>query len=309
MAERDGLAGIVEFTGPDRNPDRPRPLDWQEYQDKVMAAWYELLSGDPEEPEVQRFLELHPAMVPGGSGDVGPGGHHGSEMSALFRTPELKGSGRSFRPDFMWVTRSSSLITPILIEIEKPSKRWFKKDERPTGRFTEAHDQLNDWRAWFANPDNQSIFREQFLFNERYLNRQLEPWFVLIFGRQSEFEHGGPHSHPDALRFKRDGMRREREQLMTFDSLRPRFDHASSITLSMEVGQPTLHAFSPVYGTSADVGADAVRLGDPTDALARSVMMSPERKAYLSERWEFWRNDELERRVRNIARGFEAGLE
>ncbi len=95
-------------------------------------------------------------------------------MSALFRLPELRGQGRSFRPDFMWVTRSSSLITPILIEIEKPTKKWFKKDGRPTERFTQAHDQLNDWRGWFAHPENQTIFRNQYLFHERYENRQLE---------------------------------------------------------------------------------------------------------------------------------------
>lgn len=309
MSEQDGLAGIVEFSRPDRNPERPKPLDWQEYQDRVLAGWYDLLSREPNESEVQYFLELHPAMIPGGSGDVGPGGHHHSEMAAVFRTPELKGSGRSFRPDFMWVTRSSSLITPIVIEIEKPSKRWFKKDGRPTERFTQAHDQLNDWRAWFAHSENQSIFRERFLFNERYSSRQLEPWFVLIFGRQSEFEHGGLHQDPDALRWKRDGMRRDREQFMTFDSLRPRFDHGSSVTLSMEPEGPRLHAFSPVYGTDAHVGTDAILLGDPTDALARSVMMSDERKQYLAQRWEFWREDELERRAMKVRRGFELGLE
>ena len=44
------------------------------------------------------------------------------------------------------MTRSSGLITPILIEIEKPSKRWFKENGRPTAEFRDAHDQLNDWR-------------------------------------------------------------------------------------------------------------------------------------------------------------------
>ncbi len=135
---------------PDTDPMRPRALAWDTYSDMALAEWYKLLSLNPEEDEVQRFLELHPSMIPGGSGDVGPGGHHGSDMGAVFRRPKLIGSGRTFEPDFMWVTRSSGLVTPILIEIEKPSKRWFRKDGRPTGEFTEAHDQLNDWRSWFA---------------------------------------------------------------------------------------------------------------------------------------------------------------
>ncbi|WP_460783258.1 hypothetical protein [Microbacterium tumbae] len=106
---------------PDQNPDRPRALGWAEYADKALSDWYKLLSENPEEDAVQEFLELHPAMVPGGSGDIGPGGHHGSDFGAVFRRPKLTGAGRSFEPDFLWVTRSSSLITPILIEIEKPS--------------------------------------------------------------------------------------------------------------------------------------------------------------------------------------------
>lgn len=41
----------------------------------------------------------------------------------MFTRPLLNGVGKNFAPDFLWVTRSSGLITPILIEIEKPSKR------------------------------------------------------------------------------------------------------------------------------------------------------------------------------------------
>lgn len=170
---------------PDANPDRPLALAWQSYSDNVRSDWFSLLAREPEEDEVQEFLELHPAMVPGGSGDVGPGGHHGSDLGVVFRQPRLKGAGRDFGPDFMWVTRSSSLITPILIEIEKPGKKWFRKDGRPTQHFTEAHDQLRDWRNWFATDGNPPIFRDQFLFlGDRHRNRALEPQFVLIYGRQ-----------------------------------------------------------------------------------------------------------------------------
>jgi hypothetical protein len=96
---------------PDEDPSRPLPISWSVYYDRVLAEWDALLAADPEEAQVQEFLELHPAMVPGGSGDVGPGGHHCSEMGAVFRRPRLDGAGRSFEPDFMWVTRSTSLIT------------------------------------------------------------------------------------------------------------------------------------------------------------------------------------------------------
>ncbi len=96
---------------------------------------------------------------------------------------------------------------------------------------------------------------------------------------------------------------------MTFDSLRPRFDHGSSVTVSMLAEGPRLYAFSPLFGTDANIGADAIRLGDPAEALARSVMMTPERKRYLAERWEHWRADVLESRLGNRTYGFGLGLE
>ena len=97
-------------------------------------------------------------------------------MGAVFREPDLTGRGRRFEPDFIWVTRSSGLITPILIEIEKPSKRWFRGDGRPSGDFKDARDQLNDWRSWFARDGNETIFREKFLFlSDKYEDRPLEP--------------------------------------------------------------------------------------------------------------------------------------
>ena len=219
-------------------------------------------------------------------------------MQAVFSKPRLRGVGPSFEPDFLWVTRSSGLITPILVEIEEPSKRWFRKDGRPTAHFTEAHDQLTDWAAWFRREGNSFAFRKQFLFEDQHLHRPLEPQFLLIYGRQYEFEHGGGHANPGGLQEKRDLQRKPNEAFRTFDSLRPRFDHRNSITLKMTAQGPKPYAFSPVFSTDSATGSDAVLLGDPGEALARSAMMSRERKRYIAERWEHWRTAELERRRR-----------
>lgn len=281
---------------PDSDPGRPTALDWQEYSDRAMTEWYALLALKPEEDKVQDFLERHPAMVPGGSGDVGPGGHHGSDMGALFRQPSLQGAGRRFTPDFMWVTRSSSLITPILIEIEKPEKRWFTGAGRPTADFAEAHDQLAQWRDWFRQEGNAAIFRRKFqLLGDQYPDRSLLPQFVLVYGRQSEFEHGGGHSDTDGLNRKRDSMRLPDETFYTFDSLRPRYDHGHSITVTMTATGTKAFAFSPVFGTGPAIEAGATLFGDISEALSRSVMMSTARREYLLERWSHWQKAEREK--------------
>jgi hypothetical protein len=277
----------------DDDPNRPLPLDWQAYNDQVMAEWYALLTRKPEENVVQDFLERHPAMVPGGSGDVGPGGHHGSDMGAMFKQPTLQGAGRTFIPDFMWVTRSSSLITPILVEIEKPDKRWFTSTGRPTAQFTEAHDQLAQWRDWFRQDGNTAIFRQRFqLLGDRYPERQLTPQFVLVYGRQSEFERGGGHSDADALNRKRDSIRQPDEKFYTFDSLRPRFDHSQSITVTMTAQGPEPFAFSPVFGTGPSISDGTLLFEDISEAVDRSVMMTEDRRGYLRQRWSHWQESQ-----------------
>lgn len=288
----------------DTNPGRPMPMAWAEYSDQALSKWYALLSEEPEEDKVQEFLEQHPAMIPGGSGDIGPGGHHGSDVGVVFTKPNLNGSGSNFAPDFLWVTRSSGLITPILIEIEKPSKRWFNpSNRRPTAEFTAAHDQLNEWRAWFKEGNNASAFRERFLFlGDRYTNRPLEPQFVLIYGRNREFEFGGGHTDPDGLRRKRDSQRAADETFRSFDSLRPRFDHRHAITATINSHGVRPYAFSPTFETGPMVSEGALVMGEPNAALGRSVMMTDERKKYLAERWSYWA--ERERTKRDDPDGF-----
>ncbi|MBO0984997.1 Shedu anti-phage system protein SduA domain-containing protein [Rathayibacter sp. SD072] len=292
---------------PDANPDRPRPMDWQTYSDTVMQEWYALLLSEPEESAVQTFLELHPAMIPGGSGDVGPGGHHGSDLGAVFTRPRLNGAGLSFEPDFMWVTRSSSTITPILIEIEKPSKRWFKMDGRPTAAFTEAHDQLNDWRTWFARDGNERIFREQYQLLGDHPNRPVEPQYVLIYGRSSEFDFGGGHTNPDDLNHKRNGMRKADETFFTFDSLKPKFEHSDSITLRSRAKSLEPVAFSPVFTTGPWMSDGSRLLGDPTAALVRTQHLTQDRRDYLAKRIAHWQKIDRERESGRIRVGIRSG--
>lgn len=286
---------MVEAFVPDRSPTRPRTLDWDIYTACVLEQWRVLLASEPAEPEVHGFLELHPAMIPGGSGDVGPGGHHGSDFSVVFSKPTLKGQGRDFEPDFMWVTRSTSLITPILIEIEKPSKQWFNVDGRPTSDFTSAHDQLNDWRSWFAKDANRAIFRDTFMIaGDQFEDRPLEPQFVLVYGRQSEFEPGGRHEDADGLRHKRDSQRARDESFMTFDSLRPRHDHRNSLSVRNTATGAEAVALSPVYGTTTEAGRLVRRVRGIPEAVEASAMMTPERRDYLRGRFEYWRQRELD---------------
>jgi len=48
--------------------DAAPPWSWDEYESWLSKEWATLLEQDPTEPDVHRFLEQHPCLVPGGEG-------------------------------------------------------------------------------------------------------------------------------------------------------------------------------------------------------------------------------------------------
>lgn len=290
----------MEALVPDRDPTRPAPTTWDEYVDWLMPRWHDLLASDPTELAVQQFLEQNPALLPGSDGDIGPGGHHGPHLDAVFREPLLKGLNRDQRPDFMWITRSTSLITPICIEIERPAKRWFTQDGQRTAEWTQAEDQLLRWRAWFEEAENQSIFRKTYHLGD-YENRRLLPQYLLIYGRSAEFERAsGGHIDAAALRKKRDVGLRPDEQRMTFDSLRPNYHARDFVTLTMSKHGPTLHAVPPCFTTGPSMGSLVTTIRDPAEAVNRTPLWTETRKKYVTERWLHWQKIEEDRNAPRI---------
>jgi hypothetical protein len=236
---------------------------------------------------VQEFLESHPVLLPGGDGDAGPGGHHGPHLDGVFREVPLKGLNRDQRPDFMWITRSTSLLTPICIEIEKPDRAWFTSKGDPTAELTHARSQINKWRDWFSQPPNQMIFREQYVGNE-YSNKQLLPIYILIYGRAREFDPSARiHLDADDLRRQRDQGNKSDELSMTFDSLKPRYALKDFVTLSMNKHGVELHAVPPSFTTGPCTMHVAKVARDPSP-IKKTLLWTPERKQYVQDRWRHW---------------------
>lgn len=291
---------------PDLEEGRPLPMEWSTYVAKVSVEWEALLNSDPVESAVQSFLELHPSMIPGGCGDIGPGGHHGPQFGGVFREPPLQGLGKKRLPDFMWVTRSTTMITPICIEIEKPGKKWFTSSGQPNADLTQAKSQITDWKLWFSQPENQSIFRKTYL-NEEFSNRDLVPQYLLIYGRASEFDlASGVHKQPDVLRQKRDMSKPADEHYMTFDSLRPKFDLKDMLTISMTSSGPEPWAISPAADFGPYVMSHSVVMRNLAAAAQRTAYWTEERRSYAIQRWDHWRTQAEESEgvhIRSLRRG------
>jgi hypothetical protein len=82
------------------------------------------LTANPERLQSTSSWSATRAFSPGEGGDRSVGGHHGAFPNAVISKPELPGLRRPV-PDFMWITKVSGLVYPVMIEIETPAKKWF----------------------------------------------------------------------------------------------------------------------------------------------------------------------------------------
>ena len=114
-------------------------------------------------------------------------------------------------PDFCWLSVDSAELTAIIVEIEKPAKRWQLGGAGQAAELTQARDQLNSWRAWFSQPANSARFIEDYLVPDGLKDQRFRQHYVLIHGSRTEYQ-----DDPTRIRL-RSSMAAEDESLMSFD--------------------------------------------------------------------------------------------
>ncbi len=269
----------------------PPAWGWAEYETWLSVEWPTVLrTADPrDESAFQDFLERHPCLLPGGEGTGDSfGGHHGSWGGIAIAEPPVPGIFIK-RPDFMWLTKNSEDLIPVLIEIEAPSKRWLTDKGNRTHELTHAEGQLADWRQKLDDPAVRSQFADLYEFPQRWTQRfNFAPRFMLIYGRQAEFSE-----HPDRNR-KRRGLRDPSIGAMTFDRLRPSYGSANAITVRVNrkndlverwaVAVPPTFKFGPANASSV------TRIHGLAEAIKANELISEDRRAFLLERLEYWQD-------------------
>src|SRR4051794_25630962 len=162
----------------------PKAMQWQEYENLVRREWQLLLDSNPHESSILRFLSEHPALLCGAVASTAAGSYPMRAMVIV--QPPLQAVVRRV-PDFLFIGEDSATVYPTFIEIERPSKKWFNAKSYPSQQFTQAVSQLREWQTWFAVGHNQSVFVEQFDLASLLRGRRLQPWYILVLGRRSEF--------------------------------------------------------------------------------------------------------------------------
>lgn len=175
-------------------------------------------------------------------------------------------------------------IYAVLIEIEAPTKRWFRADGVPSSDFTQAQNQLAEWKAWFSSPTNQAQFREAYCQPLGTPWKALLPQYVLIYGRRAEFERRVD------LAAKRTFLQREHEYHMTFDRLRPNKDHDQYMTVKFNgtkyraISMPATLQLGPMWAINR------LMIEQKEEVVDRTPYLSAERKAFLKLRIPYWDN-------------------
>lgn len=265
------------------HPNPPPAMGWEEYESHVSKAWDVCLAAASSEGEVQRFLEEYPCLVPGGPGweNTEGVGHHQPYQNTLISQPPLNGP-ISRIPDFMWMTWDSATVRPVLIEIEKPTKKWFTKKGQPTADLTQARTQLDDWRVWLNK--NETGFREKYRLDDvTYGGKAFVPRFILVYGRRSE-------AADNPLANERRGLSDHAGTTsMTYDRLTPKYEARCAITVSCSgSGKPKVMHVPPTFVVGPHVAEALIANTGWERAINHSSLMSEKRKDFLLERIRYW---------------------
>jgi hypothetical protein len=299
-AGREILAELQERRSRDLCPETdinaPRRMSWEEYGLLVQTEWTSLLdSADPlDESLFQRFLETHPCLLPDSYATFG-GGHNGTVHNGFISQPELPGFQRK-QPDFMIVTHDSAAVMPILIEIEAPGKPWATANGVQSAKLTQAIDQLRQWKSWFSEPENVLQFRRAYAIDDSLMRfRQLEPKYVLIYGRRAEA------SAIEAFAKKRALLEGDDEVFMTYDRLAPGERNRGTLMLRVDRTGPDprlrVVTVPPTFTIDRWDAEEYSRLTGREEAIRRAPLIADERKAFLLRRTAY--SDEYVERKRS----------
>jgi hypothetical protein len=69
------------------------------------------------------------------------------------------------------------------LELERPSKRWFRQDGQQTEELSQAITQIGEWRTWFDSEGNKLVFYEVYGISDWIqAYHKIEPVFRWFMG-------------------------------------------------------------------------------------------------------------------------------
>ena len=258
----------------------PPGWSWEQYEDWLLREWARcLVTNEDDEKEIHRFLEQHPCLLPGGEADVTSiGGHHGPFPGAVVTEPPLQGTFKR-TPDFIWPTKVSGIFRPVFLELERPSKRWFRQDGQQTEELSQAITQIGEWRTWLDSEGNKLVFYEVYGISDWIqAYHKIEPVFRLVYGRRSEFI-----DNPTLTR-QRESVRPNWLNWSTYDRLHPAANARYWVTARITGTGWRVVAIPPTFAIQRGWEDSLQGLIGLETAIAENELISDARKEFLLDR-------------------------
>lgn len=262
-----------------KNP--PEFISYDDYGRWLQDKYQELLDReDPPESAFQSFFEKHPCMLPGFN-EGNPS--HGAHFWAVVTQPVI-GDEIKRKPDFMWLLETSLELIPVFIEIERPSKEMFRQsDDVQNAKFTQASDQILEWKTLLDSSDVRSAFYERYSVPDRLRGCTFSPRYILVYGRRREYEGNG------FLANKRAKTQESGFELMSFDRLVPSFDVMRYATVKIDsLGAKRVISVPPTFQLGPTIADCVAEWTGFSEAIDSSGFLSEERKQFLKERYGYW---------------------
>lgn len=258
-----------------------RAMLWETYVGIVYQEWHDLLANpDAVEKDFQGFFERHtcclPQMYP-----VFKRGAHGPYPGVIISQPALPGFSRKV-PDFLYITRDSATVYVVLIEIEHPAKPWATSTGQQSSEFTQATNQIADWKSWFRDPLNIAQFQKHYRIPSDWIqSRTFEQRYFLIYGRRND------PTLTEVFNKKRKLLERENECHMTYDRIEPQREMDCLCAKIDESGYRAI-SIPPTLELGPMWAGEGKMIRDKELAVRTNRYLSNIRKHFLIERWPYW---------------------
>lgn len=259
----------------------PATIEWSKYYSQVMDEYQNLLEKSCDsEKSFQVFFERNPSFIPGGLQLMGNTSHY-PYMDTLISQPEI-GIRYTRKPDFLWLAEDSLRFTPVFIEIEKPNKKMFTQSGTPSADFTQAKNQIDEWKYLLSQPDNIRAFYTQFSIPLDMQAKRFSPQYLLIYGRRGEYQGN------DMWTGVRASIETNDFALMSYDRLAPIADYMQFTTCKVSNGEYTILHIPPTFKYRPDCIDTLQKYKGFYEAIPRMDKTSQERKQFLRDRYSYW---------------------
>lgn len=266
----------------------PAPIfPWSLYTLAAEEEYHRLLEEKADdEDSFQKFFERNPSFLPGAFELRNLSGHL-PHLQCLITQPEI-GASHTRKPDFLWLSQDSLTFVPVFIEIEKPSKRTFTQTGKTSADFTQAMDQILDWKSILNKPENQLAFFQKYNLPQELTSKVFKPQFILIYGRREEYEGN------EYLTRKRSELQTDDIMIMSYDRLSPQYDSRNMLCarVSNTTGntQYEIITIPPTFELDAALASNYSEYVGFVEAIDRMEYTTPQRKDFLKMRFPYWKD-------------------